>query len=284
MTVFDRSALNRAFTLIEVLVVISIIGILVALLLPAVQAARESGRRAHCLNNLRQIGLALGGYITVTEAFPIGYIAWNSPPGSVAPGWAWSAAILPQLELQPTYSAINVNLPIDLPANATARTTALMNWVCPSDRQTGQFATTSQFFNDTVAAQTTSYAANQGNGAISSGNGLFQANKALRPKDIKDGMTSTLAAGERASFIVRNAWAGALSDGRGELQVLAQATTDGLNPIAASPSVFSGPHPGVVQFLMADGSARPVGTGVNPMVLQALASRNGRELIDQGSY
>ncbi len=110
------------FTLIELLVVIAIIGVLVGLTLPAVHSAREASRRAECQNNLKQIGLALNNYVTLGEAYPIGYIAWSNPPGSAAPGWAWSAAVLPQLEQGSIYSAMNVNLPIDVAANASVRT------------------------------------------------------------------------------------------------------------------------------------------------------------------
>ncbi len=148
---------GRGFTLIELLVVIAIIGVLVALTLPAVQMAREAARRNQCQNNLRQHGLALNSYATSAGSFPIGYIAWPNPTGGAAPGWAWSAAILPQLEQGPLYTALNVNLPIDAPANSTARATALAVYVCPTDRGTGQFAVDSQVTGGLVEAQTTSY-------------------------------------------------------------------------------------------------------------------------------
>src|SRR5574338_477374 len=111
---------RRAFTLIELLVVIAIIGVLIALLLPAVQAAREAARRASCLNNLKQIGLAMHNYQDAVGAFPPGYLSLtvnDQPNGAeLGPGWSWGAFILPQMEQAAVYNAINFSLPIAHPA------------------------------------------------------------------------------------------------------------------------------------------------------------------------
>ena len=114
-----------AFTLIELLVVISIIAVLIALLLPAVQAAREAARRAQCVNNLKQIGLALFNYENSIGAFPPGYIDYQNnpiytPDLDMGPGWGWAAMLLPFLEQQPLYNSINFSLGISKP-QATAR-------------------------------------------------------------------------------------------------------------------------------------------------------------------
>jgi prepilin-type N-terminal cleavage/methylation domain-containing protein len=272
------------FTLIELLVVIAIIGVLVGLTLPAVQSAREASRRTQCQNNLKQIGLALNNYVTLGEAYPIGYIAWPNPPGGAAPGWGWSAAILPQLEQRPVYSASNINLPIDVADNATVRVLAQAIYVCPSDRNTGAFSVASQLTGGSVDAQTTSYAANGGTSATSQPNGMFTMNKSVRPKQVKDGLSNTFAAGERGSFVVQNAWAGAMGDGRGGVEVLATVSTSGPSPTSSSPTSFCGPHPGFTQLLMVDGSVRPIKATINPTIYRALATRAGREVVDQGAY
>ena len=132
------------FTLIELLVVISIIGVLIALLLPAVQAAREAARRAQCVNNLKQIGVALFNYENQIGTFPPGYIDYqnnpdNTPDLDMGPGWGWAAMILPFLEQQPLYNSINFSLGITVvsnpasAANSTAVVTSLTVFQCPSD-------------------------------------------------------------------------------------------------------------------------------------------------------
>jgi prepilin-type processing-associated H-X9-DG protein len=115
-------------------------------------------------------------------------------------------------------------------------------------------------------------------------NGLFRMNEAIRSKDVKDGMSNTFAVGERGSFVVQRSWAGALGDGRGEVQVVAIVSTNGPDPLSASPSGFCGPHDGPTQFLMADGSVHGIKATIRPMVYRALATRHGREVIEQGAY
>src|SRR5215212_7342380 len=122
---------RRAFTLVEVLVVIAIIGILVALLLPAVQAARESARMAQCKNNLRQIGIALHNRHSSHGALPAGWTA-DQPLGT--PGWGWATEILPQLEQGNLYEgALRRDLPISAAANKSGREQVIPNFICPSD-------------------------------------------------------------------------------------------------------------------------------------------------------
>jgi prepilin-type N-terminal cleavage/methylation domain-containing protein/prepilin-type processing-associated H-X9-DG protein len=142
----QRSVLQkpRGFTLIELLVVIAIIAVLIALLLPAVQAAREAARRAQCINNMKQIGLAIHGYHDQQGAFPLGAVATTPAQGWGAwnnNGFTWRVLILPQLEQTPMYNALNFSIQegsgYEQFAIATVWYTKVATFLCPSDGQNG---------------------------------------------------------------------------------------------------------------------------------------------------
>jgi type II secretory pathway pseudopilin PulG len=126
--------------LIELLVVFAIFSVLIALLLPAVQSAREASRRISCVNNLRQIGLALHAYLDSVQVLPPGYITaqhQGSNPifdgDDIGPGWAWGSSILPPMEQDPHYHSINFSLSTYYPENDTASVTRINSYICPSD-------------------------------------------------------------------------------------------------------------------------------------------------------
>src|SRR5882757_2755439 len=124
---------RRGFTLIELLVVIAIIAVLIALLLPAVQAAREAARRAQCMNNLRQIGLALHNYHDQYNTFPPAYVA----DATGKPMHSWRVLLLPQLGEGQLYSEYDFSEPWDGPNNSRLLTRMPRVYACPSHSTPG---------------------------------------------------------------------------------------------------------------------------------------------------
>ena len=138
----DRQEYRRGFTLVELLVVIAIIGVLIALMLPAIQAARESARRMQCTNHLKQIGLALQNFEAAQKKLPPGYRSnsledppvplrdsdtWDAPPG-----WGWSAFLLPFLEQSNITSNVQMELPFWQPEYEELIATTIETFLCPS--------------------------------------------------------------------------------------------------------------------------------------------------------
>jgi prepilin-type N-terminal cleavage/methylation domain-containing protein/prepilin-type processing-associated H-X9-DG protein len=136
-----RTSRRRAFTLVELLVVIAIIGILIALLLPAVQAAREAARRVQCANHLKQIGIALHAYHDNHGVLPFASGYRYDPPGS----WqvdsrtgTWAAFILPHMEQQAVYDLFDFDYRLSHPVNKKAVATVIPTYICPSDPQSAE--------------------------------------------------------------------------------------------------------------------------------------------------
>jgi prepilin-type N-terminal cleavage/methylation domain-containing protein/prepilin-type processing-associated H-X9-DG protein len=296
----------KGFTLIELLVSIAIIAILIGLLLPAIQKVREAANRVKCLNNLKQVGLALHHFHDSQRAFPAGYLCRPRPdPTYTAPGWGWAAQLLPYLEQDALGRQIDFTLAVEAASNASQRTAILPILVCPSDRSTGIFTVVDG--NNAVIGQaaTNSYAGCYGaggeiSGAPDKGNGLFFRNSRVRIADISDGTSNTLAVGERCSLFTQTPWAGALTGGitritpeapvesnsveEAPTQTLAHTGSHTLNDPNADPDDFFTPHPGAGNFLFADGSVRPLQAGINLQTLQVLSTRAGGEVVDSSDF
>jgi len=308
-----RASLRLGFTLIELLVVIAIIAILIALLVPAVQKVRAAAARTQCLNNLKEIGLALHGYHDAKKVFPPGYQA-ASPfvdgATDTAPGWGWGAFILPYLEQGPLHGQLNFSQPVQ---KSPAIQTLLAIYLCPSDVPApSAFGVPDGFGNPICLAASSSYAACAGGDESDtfgpSGLGILYRNSRTRMTDITDGTSNTILIGERAWANANGIWAGAINNGvikRGALNpcpgggaawypaatlVLAHShfnntTTDtdgGLDD-------FSSLHTGGSNFLFADAAVRFLrsvpsdlpGGGYTPdsLILQALGTRSGGESV-----
>jgi prepilin-type N-terminal cleavage/methylation domain-containing protein len=224
------------FTLIELLVVIAIIAVLIGLLLPAVQKVREAASRMQCLNNLKQMGLALHGYHDANDGFPPGFTA-NSPgdgqsmsnqASDYTPGWSLFAHILPYLEQAPLHQSINFSLPILDPANTAARQTIVKTYICPSDTGPKLINITDSGATTWTAPNTYTYPSPSttptvlGQASVSSYagclgtlgyeeqpyTGIFHRNSKVRMTDITDGTSNTIGIGERTSRFSENSWVG----------------------------------------------------------------------------
>jgi len=230
-------ARRQGFTLIELLVVIAIIGILMGLLLPAVQKVRESAARTQCVNNLKQIGLALHNYADTNNVFPPGYIDGNINPNStpdndVGPGWGWASFLLPFVEQQNVYNQINFRVGVGLGSNAAVCQLPLKVHQCPSDPYQQNFTV----WPTSVIVAHGNYVGCDGweecfNGCGGNpqpgpgddglsgtfgvaGVGMFYRNSHNRFANVTDGLSNTIFVGERCAAHSPSTWTGAVTGGR----------------------------------------------------------------------
>lgn len=304
--------IRKAFTLIELLVVIAIIGILIGLLLPAVQKVRDAAARLQCTNNLKQIGLAMMNYESTYRMFPSGYLdnlsinpmnpaATSNPDPAI--GWGWGTLILPYLEQEPLFKSINVNS-IAMNNNSAGavafRKTVIKGFLCPSD-DTGLNTFTTNGFELAKC----SYAGMSGQAELADFDTAFGAGMLLRGRgvsisEVTDGLSNTLFVGERSSKSAKQAigmlpgvctWVGALPGGDldGEspaLYILGHTgdITDPHKPNTPQPDGFyhaedfTSKHSGGVNFLFGDGSVRFITDSINGQTWAKLGTRAGGEV------
>jgi prepilin-type N-terminal cleavage/methylation domain-containing protein/prepilin-type processing-associated H-X9-DG protein len=224
-----RRRLVRGFTLIELLVVVAIIAVLIALLLPAVQAAREAARRSQCINNLKQLGLAMQNYHDVQGNFAMGSrtaFGKSAPPGGCTANWyddmSWYFGILPYYEQNPIFNAVNFSLIISAPDNFTARGMKINTLGCPS---TG--LETDEAGVACWSRIRCNYAVNFGNTNLGQQNGItdpltgqilqfkgapFSLGKTFGIVDISDGTSNTMMWGEVISPTDSPGWDGPIAE------------------------------------------------------------------------
>lgn len=293
----NRVMARFGFTLVEVLVVISIIGVLLALLLPAVQAARESSRRSSCVNNLKQLGLGLHGHQVNIGVFPTAGRR-HEIAGKV--GLSWRVLILPYVERLPLYEQIDP-LPNGDAADWSPQQELPSVFACPSaEPDTGELKRSNYwgvggaerdgaqvFLTDPLC------------GSLFT-NGVLQPHQAIKLAKITDGTSNTLAIGEK-TYLFRTWMAGSTWFGEPPVILCSEASNnvryrinashdrvgyfvaDGL---AAEPSrrvlplndlFFGSQHPNGANFCLADGSVHFISDSVDFTIYQDLATMNGGE-------
>ena len=299
---------SRGFTLIELLVVIAIIAILVALLLPAVQQAREAARRTQCKNNLKQIGLALHNYHDVHNCFPPGWIAVDPATGlpdahEGINGAGWGTFILPQLEQSNLYSRFDPNAAIHAPVNIPFMNTVLQAYRCPSDPQPDRWKISAEDAPGTVLAELpiANYVASFGTEDLHHcelppgtapvtpagqcmGNGPFFHNSSIRMRDFTDGTSNTFVVGERRTRPTADwysTWVGMIAEGAEAFQRVLGCADHPPNSRFAHFDDFSSVHTGGAQFLLGDGSVRFISENIDEGTYRALATLQGGELTGE---
>jgi prepilin-type N-terminal cleavage/methylation domain-containing protein len=303
---FRRGHHRAAFTLVEILVVVAIIGVLVALLFPGIQAARESARKTQCANNLKQIGLGMHAYLLNRNAFPPGYTSRVLPDhDDGGPGWSWGSMIMPFIEEAPLHDQIDYSASLRSAAAAPVVLTSVPLFICPSD---GTFQRIIDIPSKSSSLTICKMAA--GNYVGSAGtirptcklcrdyfDGVFGRNRAIKPKELQDGLSKTLAIGERSTHWSNATIWGVLPNSRvwdnrepglyaaGPAFVLGTTFAEGFNietsddmahdTIGTFAESFGSQHPGGAYFMLCDASVQFIWDDADPAIMNALSTRDG---------
>lgn len=313
---FSERNSKRGFTLVELLVVIAIIGVLLALLLPAVQAARESARRTQCQNNLKQLSLGLADFEAALQKYPPGQ-RWSAPrsePGAYA--LAWSAELLSYIEQDAVASRIDFNQPLDAPVNLPATSTLVPVYLCPSTSQfeehrsesghlfgLGGLAGEGMACLDYLAISgpdkeakhpTTKEFYGRNRGIITGTKGHANASQLLEPppvraKHVVDGLSNTTwitectGRGVDVKKGVIDAIHGAWASGSNVTHI-----DKGINDVEVPDAWYNerihSDHPGGAVFGMCDGSVHFLSDDTSKKVIRSLCSRDGDEVFEESPF
>lgn len=295
---------RNGFTLIELLVVIAIIAVLIALLLPAVQQAREAARRASCVNNLKQIGLALQNYHDSKNVFPPGYVSNYDTSGTdTGPGWGWGAMILSELDQGTIRTTISFENPIENPLNATPRAAVVPTWLCPSDNVQSTWTAVTRDSLGNPLTTICSVASSNYIGVFGvaepgvDGDGVFFRNSRIGIRDITDGSSQTILVGERSQKWCVASWVGAVTGAQlfpptgspavplvenASSMILGHTFEGPPNAVGLECNCFSSLHTGGANFVFADGHVQFLATSMDKGTFKALSTRAGSETV--GSF
>ncbi len=271
---------RTGFTLIELIVSIAIMGVLIALLIPAVQATRNTARRTQCKSHLRQLGQGLHLYHDVNRCFPPGsYVMGPSFP--MQSGWGWGAAILPYIEQTALYRQVDFGLRTGDDANRSLIAMPIPMFRCPSE-----------IGPETINCEPANASAYQ----LAAGNycgseGVLSAMSRTRIADITDGTAATLLLGERvvqpggASLPpFTSAWCGQVAFANDydlrSVPYLAPSSEHPINASLTDPLCFGSRHPNGANFVLVDGSVVYLAESIDSDVFLALGTAAGGESVN----
>ena len=285
---------RHGFTLIELLVVIAIIAILLSLMLPAVQQAREASRRTQCRNNLAQLGLALHNYDMSFEMLPPGSVDTDGPVRNTPTGYHmnWAVQILPMLDSRLVYNAVQFDVGVYDAKNAPVRSIQLPVFSCPSDYS---FRYDVEGVGPTVAG---SYAGCFGGDDVAidqNNNGLLFLNSSISYETIRDGASNTILLAEKlnprdtddlgwmsgTSATLRNTGV-PINGGWDVVNYFAgNRKTETQVPSDTSTGGISSQHSGGATVLLADGSVRFLSESMDQQLLSHLGNREDMTLLEK---
>jgi prepilin-type N-terminal cleavage/methylation domain-containing protein/prepilin-type processing-associated H-X9-DG protein len=285
------------FTLVELLVVITIVGVLIALLLPAVQAAREAARRTQCLNNLRQVGAALHGYHIVSGKFPPSAVAATTT-GVSSVAWGWGALVLPYVEYDNVHNQINYAYGYNTVQNASVIKIFIPIYDCPSAEPARMVTCCASIPGEADTAESnysavTTYRGYEIHpyGKALDGEGVLYTNGRTKISDIRDGTSCTIMIAEYdadqkdvstmpAGYCVTQCYIGLFWPSENQV-----TTAYGINSgVSFKYRAINSHHPGGLHALFADGHVDFLRETIKQNVLIALTTRNGGEIIDSKNY
>lgn len=286
---------RAGFTLIELLVVIAIIGVLVALIMPAVQMAREAASKTQCLNNLHQLAIAAQGYHNDFGCFPAGWYCLEGDPACSVYGpaptmWNGLTGLFLKMEGNNLFNEMNINLATNDVSNVTSVRRTLNGFLCPSNKTRQNANTVNTTTGVTTATQPYGFSDYRGNMAAgyvagcatpattqacwNVDNGLTYKNSAVSLNDVGDGTSTTCLIGET----LQGTWA------QGSDCCVRTTVDRSVNfPIQIGGknayTYWISRHPGIVNFAMCDGSTRSVKQTINKLTLIKMMTRNGGETL-----